>query len=192
MAHARPGSGRARALSAAAAAEPAPVRGGCASAPPPASERRVSRPARRGAGLSMRAAPPGRVRPCARSRPPLPPAPACDALCVSPWSPGYLPGGGTAPSLSVSSTPPAPSAEPISFVCGPGYPSQGHPCQAPPFSLLARDASGSSLLTLEGRNLRPRAMLGEDLARSAEVRPSFPACPASVIPPMFLAPSPRV
>lgn len=50
----------------------------------------------------MRAAPFGRVRPRGRSRPPLPPAPACDSLCVSLEAGPISWAGGSVPALRVT------------------------------------------------------------------------------------------
>lgn len=133
----------------------------------------------------MRVGPPSRVRPRASSRPPLPPAPACDALCVSPGVRAVSRAGvastfhATHSSGTVSRT---------HFFCLWAWvPPHESSLQCP--SLLPYCSGCVQLVFADPQgNSGPRAMPGEDLG--VFIHP--PACPASGIPAASLAPSPRV
>lgn len=117
----------------------------------------------------MRAAPPFRVRPRARSRPPLPPAPACDALCMSPgaWA---ISRAGLASTFRATHS--SGTVSRTHFFCLWAWvPLLGSSLQCP--SLLPYCLGSVQLLLADWRgNSGPRAMPGEVLARSGGVRPS--------------------
>lgn len=117
----------------------------------------------------MRAAPPSRVRSRARSCPPLPPAPACDARCVSPgaWAISRAGVSSTFRAIHSSGT----VSRIHFFSLWYWVPLSGLSLEGP-FLLPYRSGRVQLLLTDPQGNSGPKAMPGEDLARSGGVHPS--------------------